>query len=199
MSNFKLDNMRLDTIIEQEEIRKKNSYSPTSNDIEHFQKQLNNNELDEKTKHTNNTEHENPLEQNNNTLPSFTFEKFFSITKSPELKMPILQDTEMQEKLIESILVSQPNEKGQEIRIKLNADILLDTEIRLIKHLDGKLSIEMFTQNANSFQTLVTNQFKLKERLEQLNKHDISININNYTQNENDTNQQSRGYIDYLE
>ena len=79
------------------------------------------------------------------------------------------------EKLVERILVSGPD-GGHEIRLTLGKDVLPGTEIRLQRGSDGVLSVQLATDNAASFQTLVGAQESLKARLGSFEK-DVRVEV----------------------
>ncbi len=184
MSNTKIDNTRLNQLIEQDYEKQKKSPLPHAQDIHYFEKQL--------TQQDQKQDKEDPYHS------LYSLSSFFTIPQQENSLTPEIDtDNNLQEKLLNHILISQANAKEQEIRLQLKQDILADTEIRLIKNTDGTLTIQMFTSNPHSFQTLVANQFRLKEKFDQLENMNVSITIYNNNPNPNDTNQQSRGYANY--
>ena len=102
---------------------------------------------------------------------------------------------ELAEKLVSRILVNQDNATGHEVRLQLGADILPDTEIRLIKGSDGMLQVMLLSDNKSSFQTLVAAQDTLKMQLEKFETN-VRVDVSMHTQEENnDSQRRSRGYI----
>ena len=161
MSNTKIDNLRLNQIIEQD--YKKQSLSVHSQDIDSFEKEL-----------TQNKENNDQLLQTSQEKSSlYSLTSFFTNTIQNKDTTKVLEnnDVEIQEKLLNQILISQPNAKEQEIRLQLKQDILANTEIRLIKNNYGNLTIQISTSNQNSFQTLIANQFRLKRKIKSNRKY----------------------------
>ena len=105
---------------------------------------------------------------------------------------------ELVNKLLERILVAEPEGGGSEIRLMLSDDILPGTEIRLLRGIDGSLSVNLITDNATSFQTLVSAQDSLRRQLESMEK-DVRVEVNAETgesgSENGDTRQRSRGLL----
>jgi type III secretion system needle length determinant len=75
-----------------------------------------------------------------------------------------VQDTV--EQLVQQILVSHPDQAGdREVRLVLQDRVLPDTEVRLSRGADGLLSVSLLTGRDDAFQTLVSAQTALQERL----------------------------------
>lgn len=201
MSNMKLDNTRLDKIIDRSETARTETGNPTEKDISLFER-----EMKTHGEKQNSHEQEQKQEQNNDgsqSAPSSAFESIFSMAFSSvkesgiqEITAPIPKPNELTENLVERILVSDPKSADQEVRIKLNESVLPDTEIRIIRHNDGSLHIQLNSENANSFQTLAAQQFELKTRLERIENSPIIVEVNSRNREESDRNRRSRGLFD---
>lgn len=201
MSNMKLDNARLDKIIDRSENARTETGNPTEKDISLFEK-----EMKTHGEKQNSQEQEQKQEQNDDgsqSAPSSAFESIFSMAFSSvkensiqEITAPIPEPNELTDSLIERILVSDPKSANQEVRIKLNESVLQDTEIRIIRHNDGSLHIQLNSDNANSVQTLAAQQFELKTRLERIESTPIIVEVNSQDREESDRNRRSRGLSD---
>lgn len=199
MSNMKLDNARLDKIIDRSETARTETGTPTEKDISLFEREM-------KTHGEKQNSHEQEQKQNNDgsqSAPSSAFESIFSMAFSSvkesgiqEITAPIPKPNELTENLVERILVSDPKSADQEVRIKLNESVLPDTEIRITRHNDGSLHIQLNSENANSFQTLAAQQFELKTRLERIENTPIIVEVNSQNREESDRNRRSRGLFD---
>lgn len=193
MSNIKFDTDRLNQIIQNSEHG--TSSSPSADDVTFFEKEIQND--------ANSNRQSSDDDSSGNTGSGSPFEGIFQnpfsvVKEQPKVTETASQqnfDTEITDKMIERILVSEPKDGDREIRIKLNDSILKDTEIHLKRLNDGSLQISLNSNNANSLQTLVAQQFELKARLEQIEKASVSVEVNTESQN-NDTDQQSRGLYD---
>lgn len=106
--------------------------------------------------------------------------------------------SDMMDKMVERILVSDPGKGQPEVRISLNADTLPGTEVRISRALDGQLSVQLVTNNASSFQSLVASQDALKQALSQQGE-DVRVEVSSEKQQGegNDPNQRSRGFWEY--
>lgn len=99
--------------------------------------------------------------------------------------------------LVERILVSTPESGGNEVRILLG-DALPGTEIRMTRGPDGMLTVDLVTDDANSFQTLVAARTELKTRLDQLEKGGVRVEVtDNARQDDGNADRRSAGYMDY--
>ncbi|MDR3045224.1 MAG: type III secretion system needle length determinant [Desulfovibrio sp.] len=99
--------------------------------------------------------------------------------------------------LVERILVSTPESGGNEVRIFLGA-ALPGTEIRMTRGPDGMLVVDLATDDANSFQTLVAARTELKARLDQLEKGGVRVEVtDNARQDDGNADRRSAGYMDY--
>lgn len=193
MSNIKFDTDRLNQIIQNSEPG--TASAPSADDISFFEKEIQNN--------PNSARQNSEDDSSSNTGSSSPFEGIFQnpfavIKDQPKITETAPQqntDAEITEKMIERILVSDPKDGDQEIRIKLNESILKDTEIHIKRLNDGSLQISLNSNNANSLQTLVAQQYELKTRLEQIENASVSVEVNTESQ-DNDTEQQSRGLYD---
>lgn len=191
MSNFKIDNYRLNQAFTKEDSHC--AKSPDQNDVHDFEEQLKRKE-DEKQGN-----------QKNQSENSFSFENFFSkafdTDSAPKTQAAQLnqstQQSEIQTKLVEQILVSQPDSPNQEIRLRLSCNVLADTEISIMKSPDGSLNIKLISSNPASFQTLVANQYSLKEQLTALDSNLVNITLENPSAEDNDSNRRSAAYQEY--
>ena len=102
------------------------------------------------------------------------------------------------EKIVERILVSAPDQGGQEVRITLSSQALQGTDIILHRNVTGELSVTLQTGDPRSFQTLVASQGELKQLLETQEKGEVRVTVAGDTpQEQNDSNRRSRGYTSY--
>lgn len=189
MSNFKVDNNKLDQLINNMSSSGKASSSPSSRDVSEFEKNMNRNEQNE----------EKDQAQSQNPFESIFKNSFFSENKVQETQ-PVLQNTdidfELTDKLVDRILVSDTQGAG-EVRIQLSDSILKYTEITLTRLQDGSLEIKLNSSDYNSTQSLVSQQFELKSRLEKIENCNVTVEVNADNQEEgNDANQKSRGLFD---
>lgn len=193
MSNIKFDTDRLNQIIQNSSTQKnaQTSQSPSQSDVSFFEKEL---QQKEERDNGEQTPKSAPLES--------LFQDAFK-TKGTEQAAQISAPSanaelgEITEKMVERILVSDPKAGEQEIRIKLSDNILKDTEISIKRLNDGSLQIQLSSNNINSQQTLIAQQFELKNRLEQIENTEVSVEVNTENQEEkNDAEQQSRGLFD---
>lgn len=190
MSNLKIDNNRLEQIINKNENSGKASSAPSSDDISEFEKSMYKNEEKDNGRQ----------EQNQNPFESIFKNSFFSENNVQETQQ-VMQNTdidfELADKLIDRILVSDTKAGESEVRIQLGNDILKDTEISLKRLADGSLEIKLNSSNYNSTQSLVAQQFELKSRLEKIENCNVTVEVNADTQQEgNDANQKSKGLFD---
>lgn len=188
MSNFKIDNNRLDQLINSGNSGKTCS-SPSSRDVSEFEKNMDRKEDNDNDKQN---ESQNPFES--------IFKNSFFSEKSVQETQALANtdmDFELTDKLVDRILVSDKQGEN-EVRIQLSDDVLKDTEITLKRLSDGSLEIKLNSNNYNSTQTLVSQQFELKSRLEKMENCTVTVEVNADNQEEgNDTNKQSRGYFDF--
>jgi type III secretion system needle length determinant len=97
-------------------------------------------------------------------------------------------------KLVDRILVSEPNAAQQEVRISVSNDIMPNTEICLRRDGSGQLSIVITSENASSFQTLVAEQHTLRQLLEKQEGAAVRVTIQQGTEGEDaDARKHSRG------
>ncbi len=102
------------------------------------------------------------------------------------------------EQLVERILVSAPDQNGQEVRITLSSQTLQGTDIILHRGVGGELTVILQTSDPAAFQTLVSSQGDLKQLLEAQEKGEVRVTVAGDTQQEqNDSNRRSRGYSSY--
>lgn len=191
MSNFKIDNNRLDQLINNSGSNGKSvSCSPSSRDVSEFEKNMNKNEEKDNGRQ----------EQNQNPFESIFKNSFFSEKNVQETQnlANSNMDFELTDKLVDRILVSDTKAGESEVRLQLGDDILKDTEISIKRLQDGSLEIKLNSSNYNSTQTLVSQQFELKSRLEKMENCNVTVEVNTENQEQgNDTNKQSRGYFDF--
>lgn len=191
MSNFKIDNYRLNQAFAKEDSHR--AKTPDQNDVHDFEEQL---------KRKEDKKQGNQEKQSEN---SFSFENFFSnafdtdsVPKNQAAQLnQSTQQFEIHTKLVEQILVSQPDSPNQEIRLRLSCDVLADTEISIMKSPDGSLNIKLISSNPASFQTLVANQYSLKEQLTALDNNLVNITLENPNAEDNDGNRRSATYQEY--
>ena len=174
--------------------------TPHKNDTDAFNDALNepDKQNTEKSQSDSTKKEGQGAEQNTNPFAQMTnpLDSIFSnarMVKGAAQSAPVLN-----EKLVETILVSQPDADNQEVRLTLNRDILPDTEIRMMRDVNGTLNIILQSNNASSFQTLVAGQNTLKAMLEQ-GEGEIKITVESGDTGQNDTNQRSRGHTEYTE
>jgi type III secretion system needle length determinant len=127
------------------------------------------------------------------------FEMMFSgKVDAPSQTPPPSLDQGQIEKMVERILVSAPEQGGQEVRLSINSDALRNTEIIIHRDAEGALSVSLSSADHNSFQTLVSSQSGLKQMLEANEKAEVRVSVTEGSQQEqNDSNQRSRGYMQY--
>ena len=110
------------------------------------------------------------------------------------------EPSELAQRLVERILVSEPSAGGQEIRLTLGNDVLPGTEISILRDASGNLAVRLVTENASSFQTLVSAQDTLKRQLEGLEQKDVRVEVSSEfgdnRQEGNDSRQRSRGFFE---
>lgn len=187
MSNFKIDNNRLDQLINSGNSGKTCS-SPSSRDVSEFEKNMDRKEDNDNDKQN---ESQNPFES--------IFKNSFFSEKSVQETQALANtdmDFELTDKLVDRILVSDKQGEN-EVRIQLSDDVLKDTEITLKRLSDGSLEIKLNSSNYNSTQSLVAQQFELKSRLERIENCTVTVEVNTENQEQgNDANQKSRGLFD---
>lgn len=189
MSNFKIDNNRLEQLMDNSGKSVKAHSAPSSRDVAEFEKNLERKEQDSDKRQ----------EQNQNPFESIFKNSFFSENKVQETQ-PVLQKTdidfELTDKLVDRILVSD-TQGASEIRIQLSDSILKDTEITLKRLQDGTLEIKLNSNDYNSTQSLVSQQFELKSRLEKIENCNVTVEVNADNQEQgNDANKKSKGLFD---
>ena len=138
-------------------------------------------------------------EQSQNPFESIFKNSFFSENKVQETQnlANTDMDFELTDKLVDRILVSDAKAGESEVRLQLGDTILKDTETSIKRLLDGSLEIKLNSSNYNSAQTLVSQQFELKSRLEKLENCTVTVEVNTENQEQgNDANQKSRGLFD---
>lgn len=98
--------------------------------------------------------------------------------------------------LVDQILVGRSADGGHEIRLHIDPKILPGTEIRIQQNQDGSLHVRLISNNATSFQTLVSSQDILQQRLENSGSQ-ARVEVSSEAEAEhNDSRRRSRGYID---
>lgn len=102
--------------------------------------------------------------------------------------------SDLANKLVDRILVSQPDAAQQEVRISLGKDIMPDTEICLQRDLNGQLRIIITSENPSSFQTLVAEQHSLRQLLEKQEGAAVRVEIQQGAEEDNDAKHRSRGH-----
>jgi type III secretion system needle length determinant len=135
-----------------------------------------------------------------NPFESIFKNSFFSESKVQETQILTKTDMdfELTDKLVDRILVSDAKAGESEVRLQLSDNILKDTEISIKRLLDGSLEIKLNSGNYNSAQTLVSQQFELKSRLEKMENCTVTVEVNTENQEQgNDANQKSRGLFDF--
>ena len=70
------------------------------------------------------------------------------------------------DKLVERILVAEPEQGAQEVRITLGEGILKGAELSIMRHADGQLAVRVSCMDAASFQTAVSARQGLADALE---------------------------------
>lgn len=112
------------------------------------------------------------------------------VTSAAPLSEPALDH------LVDQILVGRSADGGHEIRLHIDPKILPGTEIRIQQNQDGSLHIRLISNNATSFQTLVSSQDILQQRLENSGSQ-ARVEVSSEAEAEhNDSRRRSRGYID---
>lgn len=190
MSNFKVDSNRLDQLINSSGNSGKTFSSPSSRDVSEFEKNMEKKENNENDRQ----------EENQNPFESIFKNSFFSESKVQETQILTKTDMdfELTDKLVDRILVSDAKAGESEVRLQLGDNILKDTEISIKRLLDGSLEIKLNSGNYNSAQTLVSQQFELKSRLEKMENCTVTVEVNTENQEQgNDVNQKSRGLFDF--
>lgn len=190
MSNFKIDNNRLEQLMNNSENSGKASSAPSSRDVSEFEKNMQRKEQDK----------DREQGQNQNPFESIFKNSFFSENKVQETQT-VMQNSEigfeLTDKLVDRILVSD-KQGASEVRIQLSDDLLKDTEITLTRLQDGSLEIKLNSTDYNSTQSLVAQQFELKSRLEKIENCNVTVEVNTDNQEQgNDANKKSRGLFDF--
>lgn len=152
---------------------------------------------------TQDTESDLPKDIDENAFAGMTnpFSRLFSenmpkMQSSPTEAVSSSSTAELAEKLVERILVSQPDKNGQEIRLQLSQESGVNAEVRIVRGLDGSLSVTMHTKDAASFQNLVAAQDRLKATLDAHERSTVRVEVLSQTEQENnDANRRSRGYM----
>lgn len=152
---------------------------------------------------TQDTESDSLKDTDENSLAGMTnpFSHLFSenmpkMQSSPTEAVSSSSTAELAEKLVERILVSQPDKNGQEIRLQLAQESGVNAEVRIVRGLDGSLSVTMHTKDAASFQNLVAAQDRLKATLDAHERSTVRVEVLSQTEQENnDANRRSRGYM----
>ncbi|MBO6003301.1 MAG: hypothetical protein J6P53_07395, partial [Mailhella sp.] len=108
-------------------------------------------------------------------------------------------DMELLENVVERILVSAPEQGGQEVRLSIHSDALRSTEITIRRDAEGRLSVGMDSADQATFQTLVSAQGELKKILEASEKAEVRVTVTGGARDahpeQNDSRQRSRGYF----
>lgn len=73
---------------------------------------------------------------------------------------------EVMDKLVERILVTEPTQNAQEVRLTLGDGMLKGAELSIMRHADGQLAVRVSCMDAASFQTAVSARQGLAEALE---------------------------------
>ncbi|MCR5814014.1 MAG: hypothetical protein K6G15_05945 [Desulfovibrio sp.] len=99
------------------------------------------------------------------------------------------------DKLVERILVAEPSQGAQEVRITLADGVLQGAELSILRTAEGQLNIQVLCQDLSAFQTAVTARQSLVEALEE---HGERVNVvvshqDSASGNESDTRRRSRG------
>lgn len=104
---------------------------------------------------------------------------------------------ELVDVLVQRILVSDPQSGSPtEIRLQINASVLLDTQVVLRRRPDGLLNVLLETGNTASMQTLVFAQSSLREHLEKHGPVNVRVSSADESgQSDNDANRRSRGWV----
>ena len=97
--------------------------------------------------------------------------------------------------LIERILVAEPSQGKQEVRITLADGLLKDAELTILRNADGQLNVRVSCNNINAFQTAVSARQGLVEALEAHGERVEVVIDRGESQdgNEGDSRQRSRG------
>ena len=108
-------------------------------------------------------------------------------------------DMELLENVVERILVSAPEQGGQEVRLSIQSDALRSTEITIRRDAEGRLTVGMDSADQATFQTLVSAQGELKKILEASEKAEVRVTVTGGARDahpeQNDSRQRSRGYF----
>lgn len=103
--------------------------------------------------------------------------------------------------LVERILVNAPEQGQGEVRLFLHQNVLLGTEIRIQRTVDGLLDVHIHTDNASSLQTIVSARDTLQKGLERLENTSIRLEITHADQQESqqdNQNRRSKGYQKFV-
>ncbi len=147
-------------------------------DVDDFQKSLTKGDddgfdLSKYNQKSGNQEGQNPFANMSNPLDSI-FSNAMKVDAKAEVQAP--KPAEINEKLVQTILVSSPDADSQEVRLTLSRDVLPDTEIKISRDLQGNLNVTLTSNNVNSFQTLVQGQHDLRALLEK-NENNVRVNV----------------------
>ena len=97
--------------------------------------------------------------------------------------------------LVQRILVAEPAQGSQEVRITLADGLLKDSELSILRDAEGNLTVKVFCRDANAFQTAVSARSSLVEALEARGER-AEVLIDNGdagSEGEGDTRKRSRG------
>ncbi|MBQ3059973.1 MAG: hypothetical protein IJD16_06640 [Desulfovibrio sp.] len=114
---------------------------------------------------------------------------------------PASRLNELVDKLVDSILVSEPGKGDPEVRLSLGEGLLKGAELRLTRAADGLLSVHLSCPDVNAFQTAVGAQDSLRTALERTGEQ-VRIEVNRGGAeggNEGDSKRRSTGYMEEIE
>jgi type III secretion system needle length determinant len=110
---------------------------------------------------------------------------------------------DMLDKLVQQILVSDPEQTGDsEVRLVVQESLLPDTEIHLSRGADGILSVTLATGQSGAFQTLVSAQTELRALLSAHEQQDVRLvvtNTNDSQTSDDASGRRSSNYVAYEE
>ena len=116
-------------------------------------------------------------------------------TAAPSAAQAPVMDQNQLESLVDRILVSSPEQGGQEVRISLNEKTLGGTEILLHRSADGTLSVTLNAKDPSAFQTLVGAQNDLQQLLQKQESAQVRVQVmQESTREENDSQRRSQTY-----
>ncbi len=141
--------------------------------------------------------------QSSQTMPSpaSLMESLFSgrMQETPQVAAPEAAPAtdmgEAMDKLVERILVAEPAQGAQEVRITLGDGMLKGAELSIMRHADGQLAVRVSCMDAASFQTAVSARQGLAEALEARGEH-VQVVVDRGDAgggNEGDSRQRSQG------